>query len=67
MASGGHQGSGVVVKAQDIAPRAFGGDDDGEEMGAVAGRVDDLDYDLHHLAAFDTHPVCRRRAPCRHW
>lgn len=45
-----------VVKAVDVAPQAFGGADDA--LAAVAeGKPDDLQYDLHHLSALDSHPV----------
>ena len=42
----------AVVKASDLAPQAFNG------QGTIdADKPDDLQYDLHHLAALDAHPV----------
>ena len=42
------------VKAADLAPQAFSGETLTED------KPDDLQYDLHHLAALDSHPVRRR-------
>lgn len=46
--------SSTLVKAQDLAPKAFGGASINDEM---SSKVDDLVYDVHHLLACDTHPV----------
>jgi hypothetical protein len=48
--------SSALVKAKDLAPRAFGDAAIDEEM---SSKVDDLLYDVHHLLACDTHPVSR--------
>lgn len=45
-----------VIKAVDLAPQAFGGAGSGKKD-ALEGKPDDLQYDLHHLAALDSHPV----------
>jgi hypothetical protein len=51
-----------VVKAVDVAPKAFG-KDGGDALAAVAeGKPDDLQYDLHHLTALDSHPVRGRES-----
>lgn len=59
---GGNKTAAEVVKAVDVAPQAFGGK--GAEAAAAAalaavaeGKPDDLQYDLHHLTALDSHPV----------
>lgn len=50
-----------VVKAVDLAPAAFGGAEGKDALAAVAeGKPDDLQYDLRHLAALDSHPVRMR-------
>lgn len=46
-----------LVKAQDLAPQAFGGAALDAEM---SSKVDDLVYDVHHLLACDTHAVSPR-------
>lgn len=42
----------AVVKATDLVPKAFNGTAVVHEE-----KPDDLLYDLHHLAAVDSHPV----------
>jgi len=42
----------TVVKAVDVAPGAYNG-----ANSAHKDKPDDLLYDLHHLAAVDSHPV----------
>lgn len=43
----------AVVKATDLAPKAF----NGTGTATHEEKPDDLLYDLHHLAAVDSHPV----------
>jgi len=42
----------AVVKATDLVPKAFNG-----TAAVHEEKPDDLLYDLHHLAAVDSHPV----------
>ena len=42
----------AVVKATDLVPKAFNG-----TAAVHEEKTDDLLYDLHHLAAVDSHPV----------
>lgn len=51
-----------VVKAVDLAPQAFGGAAgttaaNGGGGDALKDKPDDLQYDLRHLTALDSHPV----------
>lgn len=47
-----------VVKAVDLAPKAFGAAAHAASGGdALKDKPDDLQYDLRHLTALDSHPV----------